>query len=39
VHWEGLWAAGYPVVDADDPSVYDDLLRRAAQPSPDRSSP
>jgi predicted DsbA family dithiol-disulfide isomerase len=30
VHWEGPWAAGYPVVDADDPKVYDDLLRRAA---------
>ncbi|SDO15440.1 DsbA family protein [Geodermatophilus sp. DSM 45219] len=23
-------AAGYPVVDSDDPSVYDDLVRRAA---------
>lgn len=30
VHWEGPWAAGYPVVDADDPAVYDDLLKRAA---------
>jgi len=30
VHWEGPWAAGYPIVDADDPRVYEDLLRRAA---------
>jgi predicted DsbA family dithiol-disulfide isomerase len=30
VHWDGPWAEGYPVVDAHDPSVYDDLLRRAA---------
>jgi predicted DsbA family dithiol-disulfide isomerase len=30
VRWEGPWAAGYPIVDADDPAVHDDLLRRAA---------
>jgi predicted DsbA family dithiol-disulfide isomerase len=30
VHWEGPWAAGYPIVDVDDPRVYEDLLRRAA---------
>ncbi len=34
VHNPGIelhWAdAGYPVVDADDPDVYEDLLRRAA---------
>lgn len=30
VHWVGPWAAGFPVVDAHDPTVYDDLLRRAA---------
>jgi|GEM_PF-739640 len=30
VHWQGPWAAGFPVVDSDDPSVYDDLLARAA---------
>lgn len=30
VHWDGPWAAGYPVIDTDDPTVYDDLLRRAA---------
>jgi predicted DsbA family dithiol-disulfide isomerase len=27
LHWED---AGYPVVDADDPSVYEGLVRRAA---------
>jgi len=27
---EGPWAAGYPIVDVDDPRVYEDLLRRAA---------
>jgi len=27
LHWED---AGYPVVDADDPGVYEDLVRRAA---------
>jgi len=30
VHWEGPWAAGYPIVDVDDPRVYEDLLRRVA---------
>lgn len=30
VHWAGPWAAGFPVVDADDPNVYDVLLKRAA---------
>jgi predicted DsbA family dithiol-disulfide isomerase len=30
VHWEGPWAEGFPVVDAHDPTVYDELLRRAA---------
>lgn len=34
VHWEGPWAAGYPVVDSHDPAVYPDLLRRAAAPAP-----
>ena len=28
-HWEGEKPGGFPVIDADDPSVYDDLLRRA----------
>jgi predicted DsbA family dithiol-disulfide isomerase len=30
VHWDGPWAAGFPVVDSHDPGVYDDLLERAA---------
>jgi hypothetical protein len=29
-HWEGDFGIGFPVVDSDDPTVYDDLLRRAA---------
>lgn len=31
VHWQGPWAAGYPVVDAFDPSAYGHLLRDAAR--------
>ncbi|MDR8409421.1 DsbA family protein [Nonomuraea sp. 3-1Str] len=31
VHWEGPWAAGFPVVDSHDPGVYDDLLERVVQ--------
>ena len=31
MHWEGEHGEGFPVVDSDDPSVYDDLLRRAAE--------
>lgn len=30
MHWEGRPGEGYPVIDHDDPSVHDDLLRRAA---------
>lgn len=29
VHWDGPWASGFPVVDADDPGAVEDLLRRA----------
>lgn len=29
VHWDGPWASGFPVVDSDDPAVYDGLLGRA----------
>lgn len=32
MHWEGDKPGGFPVVDAGDPSVYDDLVRRAARP-------
>lgn len=27
VHWQGQWAKGFPVVDRDDPHVYEDILR------------
>lgn len=30
MHWEGEHGVGFPVIDRDDPSVYDDLLKRAA---------
>jgi predicted DsbA family dithiol-disulfide isomerase len=30
VHWQGDWGKGFPVVDNDDPTVYDDLIRSAA---------
>lgn len=30
VHWVGEPGAGFPVVDSDDPSVFADLVRRAA---------
>ncbi|MEJ3652633.1 DsbA family protein [Actinomycetes bacterium KLBMP 9759] len=29
VHWDGPWAAGFPVIDADDAGAYDELLKRA----------
>ena len=30
MHWMGDHGKGFPHIDADDPSVYDDLIRRAA---------
>ena len=30
VHWQGDWAKGFPVIDKDDPSIYDLILDRAA---------
>lgn len=33
VHWQGPWAAGFPVVDSDDPGIYESLVRSAAQKS------
>lgn len=30
LHWEGDHGRGFPVVDADDPSVFDELVERAA---------
>ena len=29
MHWEGPKPGGFPVVDDDEPSVYDDLVKRA----------
>ena len=33
LHWEGKKGRGFPVVDADDPSVYDDIVRRSVLPA------
>jgi hypothetical protein len=30
LHWVGEHGAGFPVVDKDDPSIYEELLERAA---------
>lgn len=30
MHWEGEHGKGFPVVTKDKPSIYEDLLRRAA---------
>jgi hypothetical protein len=30
MRWEGEHGHGFPVVEADDPGVYDSLLERAA---------
>jgi predicted DsbA family dithiol-disulfide isomerase len=30
LHWEGEPGAGFPVVDKDDPAVYDQLVKQAA---------
>lgn len=30
VHWSGDYGVGFPVIDDDDPTVYEDLLKRAA---------
>ncbi|GAA2777961.1 DsbA family oxidoreductase [Saccharopolyspora taberi] len=29
LRWEGRWGVGFPVIESDDPSVYEDLLLRA----------
>jgi predicted DsbA family dithiol-disulfide isomerase len=34
VHWEGDWAKGFPVIDADDPHIYETLLRTAQAAAP-----
>jgi predicted DsbA family dithiol-disulfide isomerase len=33
VRWEGEHGRGFPVVEVDDPSAYDGILRRAADPA------
>ena len=30
MHWEGEHGKGFPVVDGDEPAIYEDLLRKAA---------
>ena len=30
VHWQGEWAKGFPVIDADDPSAVEALVARAS---------
>jgi predicted DsbA family dithiol-disulfide isomerase len=38
VHWQnGGVGVGFPVIDADNPGVYDDLLRRAAELATDHT--
>ncbi|WP_433337711.1 DsbA family oxidoreductase [Spirillospora sp. CA-294931] len=32
LRWEGKPGAGFPVIERDDPAIYDDLLTRAAAP-------
>lgn len=32
MHWEGKHGKGFPVVDRDEPEIYEDLLQRAAGP-------
>ena len=34
VHWQGEWAKGFPVVDNDNPTVYEHILLSAAEPEP-----
>lgn len=31
IEWEGDWGVGYPRILADDPTVYDDMIRRSAR--------
>ena len=33
-HWQGEWAKGFPVVDNDNPIIYEHILRAAAEPEP-----
>jgi hypothetical protein len=29
VRWEGPWASGYPIIEDDEPGVWDDLILRS----------
>ena len=33
VRWQGEWARGFPVIEGDDPGVYEHILTTAARPS------
>ena len=30
LHWQGDWAKGFPVIDSDEPTIYDTILKAAA---------
>ena len=34
MHWEGEHGEGFPIIDSDDPEIYDDLLTRASKEGP-----
>lgn len=31
LHWQGDWAKGFPVIDSDEPTIYDTILTTAAR--------
>ncbi len=31
MHWEGRPGEGFPVIDRDEPAIYDELVGRAAE--------
>lgn len=39
VHWQGEWGRGFPVVDADDPGVYERILLAAVPDRLEAASP
>lgn len=30
LHWQGEWTKGFPVIDRDEPTIYDTILKTAA---------
>lgn len=38
VHWQGDWAKGFPIVDANDPATIHDLIERAMAATRPRST-